>query len=98
VMARRSKNPKHRKQKRGQKTPMRKRVLALDAPLTSLADDQVLSFHEWCALNRISERTGRRILNGSDGPAVTLLSARRVGVTVRANHEWQQSRARTGTA
>jgi hypothetical protein len=41
---------------------MASRVLALDAPLTSLADDQVLGFHEWCRLNRISERTRRRIL------------------------------------
>jgi hypothetical protein len=85
---------KHPKRKRGTKTPMRKRVLALDAPLTSLADDQVLGFVEWCRLNRISERTGRRILNGSGGPTVTMLSARRIGVTVRANREWQQSRER----
>jgi len=95
-MGRRSKSLKHPKQKRGQKTPMRHRVLVLDAPLTSLADDQVLSFLEWCSLNRISERTGRRILNGpdSDRPAVTMLSARRIGVTVRANRQWQQSRER----
>ena len=89
----------HNKQfKRGQKTPMRKRVLALDAPLTSLADDQVLTFVEWCQLNRISERTGRRILDGPDAPTVTMLSPRRFGVTVRANREWQQSRARKGAA
>ena len=82
---------KHPKHKRGRKTPMRKRLLALDAPLTSLADDQVLSFFEWCQLNRISERTGRRILDGPDGPTVTMLSPRRVGVTVRANREWQRA-------
>jgi hypothetical protein len=82
------------KQKRGQKTPMRERVLALDAPLTSLADDQVLSFHEWCALNRISERTGRRILANPGGPQVVQLSARRVGVTIGANWRWQQQRSR----
>ena len=78
--------------KRGQKTPMRKRVLALDAPLTSLADDQVLGFVEWCRLNRISERTGRRILEGPDGPRRVQLSPRRFGVTVRANREWQHTR------
>jgi hypothetical protein len=82
------------KQKRGTKTPMRKRVLALDAPLTSLADDQVLGFIEWCRLNRISERTGRRILANPDGPATVQLSPRRVGVTVRANREWQLERER----
>jgi hypothetical protein len=83
---------KHPQQKRGQKTPMRLRVLALDAPLTSLADDQVLSFVEWCQLNRISERTGRRILDSPDGPPIVRLSPRRFGVTVRANREWQHAR------
>jgi len=86
--------PSFCRQKRGKKTPMQERLLALDAPLTSLADDQVLSFHEWCALNRISERTGRRILASPGGPQTVQLSPRRVGVTVRANRAWQQSRER----
>jgi hypothetical protein len=81
---------KHKK-RRGTKTPMRERVLALDAPLTSLADDQVLSFVEWCRLNRISERTGRRILASPGGPQTVQLSPRRVGVTVRANRTWQRA-------
>src|SRR5262249_55719018 len=80
--------------RRGTKKPMAKRVLALDAPLTSLADDQVLSFVEWCRLNRISERNGRRILASPDGPQTVQLSQRRVGVTVRANREWQHARER----
>ena len=80
------------KQKRGTKTPMRKRVLALDAPLMSLTDDQILSFVEWCRLNRISERTGRRILDGPDGPLIVRLSPRRIGIRVAANREWQQAR------
>jgi hypothetical protein len=84
---------KHPKQ-RGQKKRMAQRVLALDAPLTSLADDQVLSFIEWCRLNRISERTGRRILAKPGGPQTVQLSPRRVGVTVRANREWQRARER----
>jgi hypothetical protein len=65
--------------------------------------DQVLTFLEWCKLNRISERTGRRILDAPDGPKVTILSRRRVGITVRDNRAWQaskeQARARKrGTA
>ena len=88
---------KHSKHRRGTKTPMRKRALALDSLLT-LSDDQVLGFHEWCRLNRLSERTGRRIITGPDGPTVTMLSLRRYGVTVRANREWQQARARKGAA
>jgi hypothetical protein len=73
---------------------MRKRALALDAPLTSLADDQVLSFVEWCRLNRISERTGRRILASPDGPQTVQLSPRRVGIRVADNRAWQHARER----
>jgi len=86
---------KHPKQKRGTKTPMKKRASALDGLLT-LSDDQVLDFHSWCQLNRISERTGRRILAGPGSPKTVQLSARRVGVTVRANREWQNTRERGG--
>jgi hypothetical protein len=82
------------KQKRREKKLQRERRLALDAPLTSLHDDQVLTFNEWVRLNRISERTGRRILDGGDGPTVVTLSPRRIGITIRANREWQQSRER----
>jgi hypothetical protein len=57
-------------------------------------DDQVLSVVEWCALNRISLRTGTRILAGQDGPIVTQLSAKRIGVTRGNNAKWQQSRER----
>jgi hypothetical protein len=66
----------------------------LDLLPATLNDNMVLSFREWCAINRISERNGRRIFAGGDGPATTQLSAKRVGVTVRANREWQQSRER----
>ena len=60
-----------------------------------LNDAQVLRFKEWCGLNRISERTGRRILAGGNGPVTTQLSAKLIGVTVRANREWQASRERS---
>jgi hypothetical protein len=67
---------------------------ALDAPLDPLHDDQCLTFFEWCQINRLSERTGRRILKGPDGPVVTMLSAKRIGITVGANRRWQESRER----
>jgi hypothetical protein len=57
-------------------------------------DDFVLTFKEWCAANRISERNGRRILAEPGGPVVTMLSARRIGITVANNRRWQQSRER----
>jgi hypothetical protein len=58
------------------------------------ADDFVLTFKEWCAANRLSERNGRRILAGPDGPTVTMLSTRRIGITVANNRSWQKSRER----
>jgi hypothetical protein len=57
-------------------------------------DDAVLTFKEWCGLNMVSERTGRRILMSGDGPTVTKLSDKRIGVRRRDNRKWQQSRAR----
>jgi hypothetical protein len=59
-----------------------------------LLDDQVLTLREWAALNGIGLRTAHRILDGPDPPAVVRLSARRVGVTVKANREWQARRSR----
>ena len=57
-------------------------------------DDQVLTFSQWCKLNALSERTGRRVLASGEGPVVTELSAARIGVTVGNNRAWQQARAR----
>jgi hypothetical protein len=62
--------------------------------LGPLLDDRCLTFAEWCALNGIGLRNGRRILQSGTGPAVVQLSARRIGITVRANREWQERRAR----
>jgi hypothetical protein len=56
--------------------------------------DHVLTVPEWCALNSVSEPTGKRILNSDHGPAVTQLSVRRKGVTIQANRDWHQSGAR----
>src|SRR5262249_11686430 len=82
----------NQKQRPGRKKLLPERMLALDAPLTSLADDQVLTFPEWCRLNRISERTGHRIIKGPDGPKTVQISERRFGIRVGANREWQQAR------
>jgi hypothetical protein len=55
--------------------------------------DQVLTFSEWLALNRLSERTGYRILASGAGPVVTRIR-RRIGITVENNRLWQKSRER----
>jgi hypothetical protein len=66
----------------------------LDAPLAPLDPNQILSFHEWCRLNRISVRTGRRIITSDNGPVVTQLSPKRIGISVANNARWQRSRER----
>jgi hypothetical protein len=60
----------------------------------SLDDDKVLTFAEWCKLNRIGQRTGRRIIRSGNGPVVTQLSERRIGITIANNRAWQASKAR----
>jgi hypothetical protein len=66
-------------------------------PLAALLDDRVMTFAEWCQLNGIGIRTGRRILDGPSPPVVVQLSPRRIGITVRANREWQARRSRART-
>jgi hypothetical protein len=56
--------------------------------------NQILLFLEWCELNRISPRTGRRILASDNRPVVTQLSKQRIGITVANNAAWHAARAR----
>ena len=56
------------------------------------SDDCILTFNEWIRINKISPRTGRRVLDGPNGPKVTRMSPRRVGITVLNNRLWQKSR------
>jgi hypothetical protein len=57
-------------------------------------DHRVLSFRQWCELNGFSPATGRRIIAAGNGPVVTQLSPRRIGITIANNARWQESRAR----
>jgi hypothetical protein len=66
----------------------------LDAPLATSHPNQILTFHEWCRLNRISLRTGRRIITSGDGPVVTQLSPKRIGISIANNAAWQLSKER----
>jgi hypothetical protein len=59
-------------------------------------DDRVLTFAEWCHVNRISPATGRRIIASGAGPVVTRLSERRIGITAGNNRKWRE--ARSGSA
>jgi hypothetical protein len=75
-----------RANQRRQSDPARDREIELN-------QFRVLSFAQWCSLNGISPATGRRILASGQGPTVTRLSARRIGITVGNNAAWQESRA-----
>jgi hypothetical protein len=75
-----------------QEAERRRRQIERDR--ANLDDHRVLSFRQWCELNGFSPATGRRIINAGNGPIVTQLSPRRIGVTVGNNAIWQASRAR----
>ena len=55
--------------------------------------DRVNSFADWCQRCGFSEATGRRILASGDGPTVTWLSTRRMGIRERHHLEWLDARA-----
>lgn len=82
------------RRKKKRRNPTQPKWSSLDKPLATAHPNQVLTFREWCALNNISERTGRRILASGTGPVITQLSVHRVGITVGNNAAWQASRAR----
>lgn len=65
-----------------------------------MEDDRILTFDEWCALNKFSRTTGLRIIASGTGPNFIRLSERRKGLTVAENRKWQASRrpARSDTA
>jgi hypothetical protein len=88
---------KHRKRQK-RKIKVRGRSVGighnLGPPLALLLDDRVLTFRQWAALNSLGERTARRLIKLGHGPPVVQLSDRRIGITVRANREWQAARER----
>jgi hypothetical protein len=75
-------------------TPEAKQLFTEQSQRRYQEADQVLTFDQWCALNSFSPATGRRIVNSGNGPTIVKLSARRIGITLRANREWLASRAR----
>jgi hypothetical protein len=64
------------------------RALALVDP-----DDRVLTFQEFCAVNRFSTDTGRRVIAAGDVDVIHL-SKRRIGITVGANRAFHEKRTR----
>jgi hypothetical protein len=64
----------------------------------ALDDDWVMPFSLWCEVNNFSPATGRRLRKAGKGPVFTQISDRRIGVTVRNNRAWQESRAKSDDA
>jgi predicted DNA-binding transcriptional regulator AlpA len=89
-----SHNGRRAPRRRTRQNTQQRQHLVLDASLSALHDDQILSFREWCQINGISERNGRRIVKAPDGPEVVRLSPRRIGITIAANRRWQEQRTR----
>jgi hypothetical protein len=53
-------------------------------------DQQVLTFREWCSLNNISPKTGRRILKAPGAPVVTMLTKKLIGITIKSDRDWKE--------
>jgi predicted site-specific integrase-resolvase len=49
---------------------------------------RILSFKDWCALNSISEATGRRLIKAGK-VRITRLTERRIGISETQNAEYQ---------
>ena len=58
-----------------------------------LADDRVLTLSEFAKIAGISLVTLRRSIAAHDGPIITKLSERRLGIRVRHAREWLDARA-----
>jgi len=63
-----------------------------------IADDQVLTLSQFAKLAGISSVTLRRRITAGDGPIVTRLSQRRIGIRLRHGRAWLDGRACIGTS
>ena len=61
----------------------------------ALDDQRVMTIAQWAQVNGFSVWTGQRLLKAGKGPVVTQISDRRIGITVRNNRAWQESRAKS---
>jgi hypothetical protein len=60
--------------------------------------DRVNSFADWCKRCGFSEATGRRIIAAGEGPVITWLSTRRMGIRERHHLQWLDARAAQAAA
>ena len=67
-------------------------------PPTAWPDDEVRSFKAWCKYAGFSTATGRRLIVAGQGPIITRLSARRIGIRGLHHRLWLDQRAKGGAA
>jgi predicted DNA-binding transcriptional regulator AlpA len=53
---------------------------------------RVFSFNKFCELSGFSPRTGHRLIKSGDGPKITRLSDRRIGIREDHYREWLDRR------
>ena len=61
----------------------------------ALDDARVMTVAQWAQVNGVSVWTAQRLIKSGKGPVVTQISDRRIGITVRNNRAWQESRAKS---
>ena len=64
--------------------------------LTAVHPQQVMTLRQWADLNSLGYSSARRILASGQGPKITQLSERRIGIRVADNDKWQATRVRSG--
>ena len=67
-----------------------------DTPSTKMADDRVLTLSEFAKIAGFSVVTLRRRIAGGNGPIITKLSERRIGIRVRHGRAWLDACAAKG--
>jgi predicted DNA-binding transcriptional regulator AlpA len=67
-----------------------------DTSSTNMADDRVLTLSEFAKISGFSVVTLRRQIAGGNGPIITKLSERRIGIRVRHGRAWLDACAAKG--
>jgi predicted DNA-binding transcriptional regulator AlpA len=67
--------------------------ISSDNVSATLDPDCVMPLPTWCKRCGFSEATGRRLIKIGQGPTVTWLSKRRMGIREKHHREWLDSRA-----
>jgi predicted DNA-binding transcriptional regulator AlpA len=70
----------------------------ISPPHLDAYSDRVMTFPEFCKVAGFSIATLRRLIHAGEGPPVTHLSTRRLGIRVRNGLGWLDSRTRQSAA